>query len=267
MANIKTVSEISKPVLLVETFNNGVVLLKMNRPQQLNSLNNELLGAIANQVSLANADTNIAAIVITGNEKVFAAGADINEMSALDMPSMLFDKRVDYWQTIRSSNKPIIAVINGYAFGGGCELAMHADILIAGENAKFAQPEVKLGIMPGAGGTQRLLHAVGKSMTMQMTLTGEPINAQQALIAGLVSEICIPEISLERGLSIANNIAKQAKLAVKLIKQSVLKAQDTDLTTGLAFERQAFCLLAATDDRNEGLSAFKEKRKPVYQGH
>jgi len=258
--------DISDPVLLLEQHPNGVCLLRLNRPKQLNALNNALLGEISNQVSIANGDNDIRVIVITGSETVFAAGADINEMADLDMQGVLFDKRVAYWQTISSSQKPIVAVINGYAYGGGCELAMHADILIAGHNAKFAQPEIKLGIMPGAGGTQRLLHAVGKSLAMQMTLTGDPINAKQALTAGLISEICEPELSLERGLAVANKIAKQAQLAVSLIKNSITKAQDTDLATGLALERQAFCILAGTDDRNEGLQAFKEKRKPHYIG-
>jgi len=258
--------DILETVLLVEHLSNGVCLLRLNRPKQLNALSNALLGEISHQVSLANQDSDIRVIVITGSETVFAAGADINEMSELDMQSVLFDQRVAYWNAISASQKPIIAVINGYAYGGGCELAMHADILIAGRNAKFAQPEIKLGIMPGAGGTQRLLHAVGKSLAMQMTLTGDPITAKQALTAGLISEICEPEIALERGLSIANSIAKQAQIAVSLIKSSINKAQDTDLTTGLAFERQAFCLLAGTDDRNEGLLAFKEKRKPHYIG-
>lgn len=258
--------DISSPVLLVEQPSKGVCLLTLNRPQQMNALNNALLGEISNQVTLANLDNDIRVIVMTGSERVFAAGADIDEMSNLDMQGVLFDKRVAYWQTLSASQKPIIAVINGYAYGGGCELAMQADILIAGNNAKFAQAEIKLGIMPGAGGTQRLLHAVGKSMAMQMALTGDPINANQALAAGLISEICEPELSLERGLAIADVIAKQAPLAIPMIKQSIKKAQDTDLMTGLAFERQAFCLLSGTKDRNEGLLAFKEKRKPHYIG-
>ncbi len=160
----------------------------------------------------------------------------------------------------------MIAAVNGYALGGGCELAMHADILIAGEDAQFGQPEINLGIMPGAGGTQRLLRAVGKSLAMQMVLSGEPISARRALEAGLVSEITPPELTVERALQIATTIANKAPLAVRLAKEALLKAQDLDLASGLRFERHAFTLLAGTADRNEGIRAFQEKRPARFNG-
>jgi enoyl-CoA hydratase len=160
----------------------------------------------------------------------------------------------------------LVAAVNGYALGGGCELAMHADILIAGSDARFGQPEINLGIMPGAGGTQRLLRAVGKSMAMQMVLTGEPIDARQAQQAGLVSEVTEPELTVERALAIAQRIAAKAPLAVRLAKEALLKAQDTDLASGLRFERHAFTLLAGTQDRAEGIAAFQEKRQPRFTG-
>jgi enoyl-CoA hydratase len=205
-------------------------------------------------------------VVLTGSRKAFAAGADINEMAERDLVGILNDPRLAAWQRITAFSKPLVAAVNGYALGGGCELAMHADILIAGSDARFGQPEINLGIMPGAGGTQRLLRAVGKSMAMQMVLTGEPIDARQAQQAGLVSEVTEPELTVERALAIAQRIAAKAPLAVRLAKEALLKAQDTDLASGLRFERHAFTLLAGTQDRAEGIAAFQQKRQPRFTG-
>ncbi|WP_286239237.1 2,3-dehydroadipyl-CoA hydratase PaaF [Neptuniibacter halophilus] len=245
---------------------NGVLTITLHRPEALNALNTKLLEELADLLQETQANPEVGAVVITGSGKAFAAGADVREMATLDAVGVLRDPRVDHWKRITAFKKPLIAAVNGFCLGGGCELAMHADIIIAGEEAKFGQPEIKLGIMPGAGGTQRLLRAVGKSMAMQMVLTGEPISAQQAMGFGLISEITIPEATVERAQKVARQIARHAPIAVEMAKDSVLKAFDTDLASGLLYERKAFTLLAATEDRNEGINAFIEKRKPAFKG-
>ncbi|MBW7471087.1 2,3-dehydroadipyl-CoA hydratase [Marinobacter sp. M216] len=252
--------------LLVDGPADGVRVFTLNRPDALNALNTELLGNLSRALDDAEADPDTRAVVITGSQKAFAAGADINEMAARDLVGILEDPRVAHWQRIDRFSKPIIAAVNGFALGGGCELAMHADILIAGENARFGQPEINLGIMPGAGGTQRLVRKVGESLAMHMALTGEPISATRALQAGLVSEICQPELTLERAVQIGQSIARKAPIAVRLTKESVRKANDMNLAEGLRFERHAFTVLAGTEDRQEGLDAFREKRKPRFTG-
>jgi enoyl-CoA hydratase len=254
------------PQLLTVEVLEQVRLITLQRPEALNALNTQLLSELAEQLGIAGADSATRVVVITGSRKAFAAGADINEMAERDLVGILNDPRLAAWQRITAFSKPLIAAINGYALGGGCELAMHADILIAGSDARFGQPEINLGIMPGAGGTQRLMRAVGKSLAMQMVLTGEPIDARQAQQAGLVSEITEPELTVERALAIAQRIASKAPLAVRLAKEALLKAQDTDLASGLRFERYAFTLLAGTQDRAEGIAAFQEKRQPRFTG-
>lgn len=252
--------------LAVHTPEAGVRLITLQRPEALNALNTELLGELAAELDAAERDPEIRVVVLTGSRKAFAAGADIKEMAERDLVGILNDPRVSHWQRIAAFSKPLIAAVNGFALGGGCELAMHADILIAGDDARFGQPEINLGIMPGAGGTQRLLRAVGKPLAMQMVLTGEAIDARHAQRAGLVSEVTQPEFTVERALAVARSIAAKAPLAVRLAKEALLKAQDTDLASGLRFERHAFTLLAGTADRDEGIRAFQEKRKPAYQG-
>ncbi len=252
--------------LAVEFIEPGVRLITLQRPQALNALTTQLLGELADELNAAQNDRNTHAVVITGSAKAFAAGADINEMAERNLVGILDDPRQASWQTLTRFSKPLIAAVNGFALGGGCELAMHADIIIAGEDARFGQPEINLGIMPGAGGTQRLLRAVGKSMAMQMVLTGEPISARQAIRSGLVSEVTQPEFTVERALHIAHSIATKAPLAVRLAKEALLKAMDTDLASGLRLERHAFTLLAGTRDRDEGIRAFQEKRRPAFTG-
>tara|TARA_R110000764_G_scaffold234184_1_gene327905 strand:+ start:353 stop:1138 length:786 start_codon:yes stop_codon:yes gene_type:complete len=253
-------------MLIVHQADNGVQLVRLNRPEALNALTTELLAELSDVMDVAEASDDVRVVVLTGSTKAFAAGADVNEMAERDLVGMLNDPRQQYWQRITRFSKPVVAAINGYCLGGGCELAMHADILIAGRDAQFGQPEINLGIMPGAGGTQRLLRAVGKSLTMQMVLTGQPINAQQAKNAGLISEITQPELTVSRALTLAGIIANKAPLAVRLAKESILKGMDSDLATGLRFERHAFTVLAGTADREEGLLAFKEKRQPNFSG-
>jgi enoyl-CoA hydratase len=241
--------------LAVEFIEPGVRLITLQRPQALNALNTQLLGELADELSVAQADPETRAVVLTGSRKAFAAGADIKEMAERDLVGILDDPRQASWQAITRFNKPLIAAVNGFALGGGCELAMHADIIVAGEDARFGQPEINLG-----------LRAVGKSMAMQMVLTGEPIDARQAQRAGLVSEVTQPEFTVDRALQIARNIAAKAPLAVRLAKEALLKAMDTDLASGLRFERHAFTVLAGTRDRDEGIAAFQEKRTPTFTG-
>ena len=252
--------------LVVQAPEDGVRLITLQRPEALNALNTELLAELAAELDSADRDPAIAVVVITGNRKAFAAGADIREMAERDLVGILNDPRVDHWQRIAAFSKPLIAAVNGFALGGGCELVMCADIVIAGEGARFGQPEINLGIIPGAGGTQRLLRAVGKPLAMQMVLTGEPISARHAQQAGLVSEVSQPELTVERAMQIGAAIARKAPLAVRLAKEALLKAADTDLATGLRLERHAFTLLAGTADRAEGIRAFQEKRPAHFQG-
>lgn len=244
----------------------GVLTISLNRPDAYNALRTQLLAELAAALDSAAADDAIKAVVLTGNSKVFAAGADIKEMAALDTVGVMNDPRPQYWQRIARFPKPIVAAVNGFALGGGCELVMHCDIVIAGDNAQFGQPEINLGIIPGAGGTQRLIRTIGKSMAMQLVLSGEFISAEKALSLGLISEVTIPERSLERASEIARKIATKPPIAVKLAKEALLKAYDTTLESGLNLERKAFTLLAATEDRNEGIAAFMEKRKPNFTG-
>ncbi len=252
--------------ILVSDISSGVLTITLNRPEAYNALRTQLLSEIAEVLDQATQNDDVRAVVITGNEKVFAAGADIKEMAALDAVGVLNDPRVLHWRRIAQFTKPLIAAVNGFALGGGCELVMHADIVIAGDNAQFGQPEINLGIIPGAGGTQRLLRTVGKSMAMQLVLSGEFISAAQARDFGLVSEVTIPERSLERATELARKIATKPPIAVRQAKEVLLKAYETTLDSGLSLERKAFTLLAATEDRNEGIAAFMEKRKPNFTG-
>lgn len=245
----------------------GVGLLTLHRPQARNALNTELLDQLATTLEQWNADPTIRAVVITGGSKVFAAGADIKEMAEKDAVALSQDARPHHWSRIRRFSKPLIAAVNGYALGGGCELAMCCDLILAGHSAQFGQPEINLGLIPGAGGTQRLARAVGKPLAMQMVLTGAFISAERAREAGLIAEITAPEVTEEHSLNLAEQIATKAPLSVQMAKAAVLKACEIDLDNGLQFERQAFVFLGATEDRKEGIAAFLEKRTPAYRGH
>ncbi len=244
----------------------GVVQIKLIRAQSKNALRNQTLSEIASVLIDSKNDSSVKCVVITGSESVFAAGADIKEMQALNPLSSLMNSRANDWKTIRHYPKPLLAAVNGYALGGGCELMMHCDIVIAGDNALIGQPEINLGIIPGAGGTQRLVRSVGKSLAMKMILTGEFIDAEHALQAGLVAEVCPREVTLKRCLEIAGSIAKKAPLALRLAKEAVLSAYEVHLQAGLELERRAFAILAASKDREEGITAFMQKRKPEFKG-
>ena len=193
--------------LIIDDINQSIIVIYLHRPEARNALTTELLTELVDVLELVEAHSEVKAVVITGTEKVFAAGADLKEMAALNMVDVLGDVRPKLWKKIANFSKPLIAAVNGFALGGGCELVMHADIVIAGNNAQFGQPEINLGIIPGAGGTQRLIRAVGKSLAMQMVLSGEFIDAEAALVAGLISEITIPELTLERAITISELIA------------------------------------------------------------
>jgi enoyl-CoA hydratase len=244
----------------------GVMTIMLHRPDTRNALRTALLAEIADCLETCRHDADVRVVIISGGESVFAAGADISEMAAMTMTDVLDDPRPRYWSAIANFPKPIIAAVNGYALGGGCELAMHADIIIAGETAQFGQPEINLGIIPGAGGTQRLLRAVGKSLASKMVLSGEFIDARSALNAGLVAEITQPELTLETAQKLATTIASKSPLAVQQAKAALSQAFETSLSSGLDFERKTFVMLAASEDRNEGIQAFLEKRKPNFKG-
>ena len=244
----------------------GVRRITLNRPEARNALTTTMLGEIAAALAAFAEEEEVRAVVLTGGEKVFAAGADLREMAEKTVVEVLQDARQSHWQAISRFPKPLLAAVNGYALGGGCELAMHADIVIAGKGARFGQPEVNLGIIPGAGGTQRLTQLVGKSLAMKLVLSGEFLSGEEALRAGLAAELTEDAETIPRAVELAARIAEKPPLAVRLAKEAVRQASEAHLTQGLAFERKAFTILFATEDRREGIAAFFEKRKPVFRG-
>ncbi len=253
-------------LIIDERPQDAVAILTLNRPDVRNALNTAILETLAETLDRIADDESIKAVVLTGGNDVFAAGADVREMAELDTLGIHRDARPRFWRRIAEFSKPLIAAVNGFALGGGCELALHADIIIAGENAQFGLPEINLGIIPGAGGTQRLTRAVGKSLAMKMILAGEFIDAQTAVASGLAAEVTPGEQTCERAMELARKIAKKSPLALEMAKQSVLKAFETPLRDGLDFERRSFTILAASEDREEGITAFLEKRKPTFKG-
>ena len=252
--------------VLLEKPEEAIALIRINRPEARNALNMAVRQALAEHFSELGSDETTRCIILTGGEKVFAAGADLRDMVERTPVEMFARRSERLWQPISSCPKPVLAAVNGYALGGGCELAMHADIIIAGDGASFGQPEVRVGIMPGAGGTQRLVRAVGKFRAMKMLLTGEPVPAREALAMGLVSEVVPDDEVLERAMTLARTIAALPPLAIMQIKEAVLAGEDSSLDAGLALERKAFQLLFATADQKEGMRAFLEKRKPEFHG-
>lgn len=244
----------------------GVILIELNRPEKRNALNNATLQEIADCLQQLEADAAVKAVVLTGNQQCFAAGADLNELSKLDVVSIQQDLRPQLWKRIDEFSKPLIMAVNGYALGAGFELALHADIVLTGENAQFALPEIGLGMLPGAGGTQRLARLVGQQLTMRWAMTGDMISAQTALQHGITSQVCPVGLTVQYAVELAEKIAKQAPLAIRVIKQSLKSIHEVTLSQGLKLERQHFVWLAATQDRQEGINAFLEKRKPEFRG-
>ena len=252
--------------VVLEFPGDSVALIKLNRPEVKNALSSSLRQNLAEHFRRLSQDPAIRCIVLTGGDKIFAAGADLSDLAKQGAIDMLLRQTHLLWQAIAECPKPVIAAVNGYAWGGGCELAMHADIIIAGEGASFCQPEVKVGIMPGAGGTQRLTRAVGKFQAMKMVLTGQPVSAREALAMGLASEVVPDPETVGAAVKMAKSIARLPPLAVAQIKEVLLAGQDAPLATGLMLERKAFQLLFATQDQKEGMNAFLQKRKPEFNG-
>ena len=241
-------------------------LVRLNRPQALNALNSRLVAEVMAALQELDADNSIGAIVINGSERAFAAGADIKEMAAASAVDMLLHDHISLFDRIRSIKKPVIAAVSGWCLGGGNELAMSCDMIVASETARFGQPEITIGVIPGAGGTQRLARAVGKAIAMEMVLNNRTLTADEALRFGLVNRVVPVERYLEEALTLAAEIAGRAPIAVRMGKEAVNHAFDSFLTDGLADERRAFYFLFATQDQKEGMAAFIEKRKPVWQG-
>lgn len=243
-----------------------VAVIKIHRPEAKNALNTQVRKDLAQAFSKLSFDDNIHAIVLTGGDSVFAAGADLKEMATASSTEMMLRHTERYWNVIAQCPKPVIAAVNGYALGGGCELAMHADIIIAGKSAIFGQPEIKVGVIPGAGGTQRLFRAVGKFHAMRMIMTGVMVPAEEAYCIGLVSQVTEDDQTISTAIKIAENLAKLPSIALQQLKEVALLSEDVPLQAGLALERKAFQLLFSTEDQKEGASAFLEKRRPQYLG-
>jgi enoyl-CoA hydratase len=243
-----------------------IALIRLNRPKELNALNLQLMLEMKEALMELDKNDSVRVIIITGNERAFAAGADIKQMSGKTAVDMLQIDQFSTWDQIRKTKKPIIAAVSGFALGGGCELAMLCDMIVASESAKFGQPEIKIGVMPGAGGTQRLTRAVGKARAMEMVLTGKFIGAEEAMAFGLVNKVVPVELYLEEALKLAKEIAQMSPIAVQLAKESVNKAFEMPLQEALFFERKNFYMLFATEDQKEGMNAFIEKRNPEFKG-
>jgi enoyl-CoA hydratase len=243
-----------------------VAVVLLNRPKQLNALSDELMDELVRALNDLDTDDEIRCIVLGGSERAFAAGADIGVLAQTTPYEAATSGRLARWDSIRRIGKPVIAAVSGFCLGGGCELAMLCDLVVASETAQFGQPEINLGLMPGAGGTQRLTRAVGKSVAMDVILSGRFLTAREAAAAGLVARVVEPEAWLEEAKRLARTIAEKSPLALRLAKQAINRAYETSLQVGVEYERQAFALALGTEDAREGMSAFLEKRKPEFRG-
>jgi len=250
--------------ILTEVREGGVALITLNRPKALNALNSALAVELHAALTKFNADDAVFAIVLTGSLKAFAAGADIKEMSTLTFPDTFMSDFLKKWQDITKFKKPLIGAVNGFALGGGCELAMMCDILIAGEKAKFGQPEINLGIIPGMGGTQRLVRAIGKSRAMELALTGDFLDAASAKELGLVSRVVEPEKCVDEAIEVGLKIAKKSRPSVAMAKECINEAFEQSLSQGLNYELRTFQSLFATKDQKVGMEAFISKQQPEW---
>jgi enoyl-CoA hydratase len=254
------------PTVILERPADHVAVVRLNRPEAKNALNSELRILLAEYFRQLSDDETVRCIVLTGTAEVFAAGADLREIVDADPIGPMQRRIVQFWKTMAGCPKPVIAAVNGPALGGGCELALVADVIIAGEGAIFGQPEVRLGIMPGGGATQRLMRAIGKYRTMKMLLTGQPVKAREGLEMGFVTDVVADQDVLDTALKMAAQISSLPPLAIRQIKEVVLAGADGSLEAGLMLERRAFELLFSSRDQNEGMRAFLEKRKPRFEG-
>ena len=251
--------------ILIET-RDRVGLVRLNRPEAMNALNPTILRELMEALEVFDVDDTIGAMVVAGNEKVFAAGADIKEMAEASEEQMRQSPFINSFDRIRKIQKPVIAAVSGWALGGGCELAMSCDMIVASEKARFGQPEITIGVIPGAGGTQRLTLAVGKAVAMEMVLNNRALSAQEASQFGLVNRVVPVESYLQEAISLAEEIASRAPVAVRAGKEAVNKVFESSLTDGLSTEKELFYRLFSTEDQKEGMQAFIEKRKPNWKG-
>jgi enoyl-CoA hydratase len=243
-----------------------IATITLNRPRVLNALSPELIGELGDALTRLAADESVRAVVLTGGPKVFAAGADIGDMADRSPIDQLLRDQTGRWAPIAAFSKPLIAAVNGYALGGGCELALMCDLIVAGDTARIGQPEINLGIIPGAGGTQRWPRTVGKYVAMEINLTGQPMTADRAYQLGLVNRLVPAEVTIEVAKQLARQLAEKPPLAVRLAKESVNKSFETPLDEGLLVERKNFYFLFASEDQKEGMRAFLEKRKAAFKG-
>jgi enoyl-CoA hydratase len=243
-----------------------IAVVRLNRPEQLNALSSELMRELVGALENLDVDESIRCIVLAGNERAFAAGADISELRDTSTIDLYFGARLDLWDAIRSIRTPLVAAVSGYCLGGGCELAMACDLIVASESAQFGQPETGLGVMPGAGGTQLLARSIGKAKTMDVVLTGRFLDASEAERAGLVARVVAREAWLDEAKRVAREIAEKGPVAQRLAKEAINGAFETTLSAGLDVERKLFHLAHGTEDAKEGLAAFGEKRKPEFKG-
>lgn len=251
--------------ILTET-RGRVGIVQLNRPQAMNAFNIAMLSELFDALEALDKNKNIGALIVTGNEKAFAAGADIKEMAEASYVQMVTEERVEIWDRIRGIKKPVIAAVSGWALGGGCEFVLSCDMVIATESAKFGQPEITIGVIPGAGGTQRLARLVGKHLAMEMVINNRTLTANEALQFGLANRVVPVEGYLDAAVAFAEEIASRAPLAVRMAKDAVNAAFETTLTEGLKAEKRNFYLLFSTEDQTEGMQAFIEKRKPNWKG-